>query len=369
MKSIGLTAWLLCTLTILWAQSPYIYKVYEYCPAPGQFVNENPLYEPGNTANDMRLKAEELLADDARSLVSLGGFGGYIVFGFDHMVENRPSPYDFQVLGNAFYAEGGGQGTGGREGGSAEPGIVMVSYDANGNGKPDDAWYELAGSDYGSATTVHHYTISYERPDENKARTPHPTDTNLNDIRYLHWTDNQGQEDYMARNIAHDQPYYPQWTDAEQLTFTGTKLADNGIDESGNGTYYVLYCYAWGYADNHPNKDERSKFNIGWAVDEDGRPVNLPGAHFFKVYTALNQQCGWLGETSTEVMGAYDLHIYGGDSEDPHAHEAAVRWAESDGNHEAVYTLDGMKVDAPTKAGLYIVKQGGKRLKMIKGRR
>jgi hypothetical protein len=27
-----------------------------------------------------------------------------------------------------------------------------------------------------------------------------------------------------------------------------------------------------------------------------------------KVYTALNQQAGWLGETSTEIMGAEDLH-------------------------------------------------------------
>ncbi len=26
------------------------------------------------------------------------------------------------------------------------------------------------------------------------------------------------------------------------------------------------------------------------------------------MYTALNQQCGWIGETSTEVGGAIDLH-------------------------------------------------------------
>ena len=27
-----------------------------------------------------------------------------------------------------------------------------------------------------------------------------------------------------------------------------------------------------------------------------------------KVYNAVLQQCGWLGETSTEVCGAFDLH-------------------------------------------------------------
>ena len=32
----------------------------------------------------------------------------------------------------------------GKLGGSAEPGIVFVSKDVNGNGEPDDEWYELA---------------------------------------------------------------------------------------------------------------------------------------------------------------------------------------------------------------------------------
>ena len=91
--------------------------------------------------------------------------------------------------------------------------------------------------------------------------------------------------------------------------FRGTKLADNYIDESGTGTYYVQYAYGWGYVDNHPNNDARSNFKIEWAVDDEGNSVELPGIHFVKVYTAVNQYCGWLGETSTEVMGAQDLHL------------------------------------------------------------
>ncbi|MDR3061680.1 MAG: cell surface protein, partial [Dysgonamonadaceae bacterium] len=39
--------------------SPYISKVFEYCPAPGQFVNEMPKYESGDTEESMRKKAEE----------------------------------------------------------------------------------------------------------------------------------------------------------------------------------------------------------------------------------------------------------------------------------------------------------------------
>lgn len=33
--------------------STYISRVYEYCPAPGQFVNEMPKYEPGDTYADI----------------------------------------------------------------------------------------------------------------------------------------------------------------------------------------------------------------------------------------------------------------------------------------------------------------------------
>ena len=34
--------------------------------------------------------------------------------------------------------------------------------------------------------------------------------------------------------------------------------------------YWVLYSYDWGYADNVPNEDEGSTFDIDWAVDKKG---------------------------------------------------------------------------------------------------
>ena len=239
------------------AQSPYISRVWEYCPAPGQFVNSMPEYEQGDDANDMRMKAEEAIADNNQGMISLGGWGGYVVFGFDHMIINVPNAKDLLVLGNAFE-------------GAAEPGIVMVSCDANGNGKPDDEWYELAGSEYSNPQTIHDYSVTYKHPEEGKN--------------------------------------YPQWVEEDSITFTGSRLPDNYADLSGEGTYFVLSAYPWGYADNLPNTDEGAQLNIQWAVKADGTPVNLPGIHFVKVYTALHQQAGWLGETSTEIMGAEDLH-------------------------------------------------------------
>ena len=238
------------------AQSPYISRVWEYCPAPGSFVNSMPAYEEGDDADDMRIKADEAIAENNRGTISLGGWGGYVVFGFDHLVVNRPNANDLLVSGNAFE-------------GSSEPGIVMVSHDANGNGKPDDEWYELAGSEYTNPQTIHNYSVTYRRQDAGKT--------------------------------------YPQWVEEETLTFTGSRLPDNYEDLSGEGTYYVLYAYPYGYADNHPNDSLQAQLDIDWAVDAEGHPVNLPGIHFVKVYTALHQQCGWLGETSTEIMGAEDL--------------------------------------------------------------
>ena len=43
-------------------------------------------------------------------------------------------------------------------------------------------------------------------------------------------------------------------------------------------------------------------------MNDDGTPKELKKIDFVKVYCAVLQQCGWLGETSTEVCGAIDLH-------------------------------------------------------------
>ncbi len=285
--------------------SPYISRVYEYRPAPGQFVNEMPKYEEGDTEADMALKAEEAISGKNDVLISLGGYGGYVTFGFDHTVVNIPGERDIRIWGNCFYELLQPE----KKGGSCEPGIVMVSYDANCNGLPDDPWYELAGSEYGSPATRHNYSIAYSRPDPDRTPEPSP-DGMMTDMRYIAWSDSEGASGYMPKNAFHAQDYYPKWISDDQLWFTGTLLAPNAVDLSGNGSYYVLYSYAWGYVDNHPNEEiELNSFDISWAVDTDGHHVDLPGADFVRVYTGVNQYCGWIGETSTELCRAQDLHI------------------------------------------------------------
>lgn len=286
--------------------SPYLARVYQYRPAPGQFVNAMPIYEEGDTETKMCKKAEQDLSGKNDVMVSLGAYGGYITFGFDHTVINVKGEKDFAIFGNSFYE----LTDSGKKGGSAEPGIVLVAYDRNMNGKPDeDEWYELAGSEYYKPTTIKRYEITYHRPDPDKKPMPDITGS-LSDTEYIPWRDNQGETGFVAKNDFHKQDYYPKWIKADELTFKGTLLPKNAIDISGFGSYWILYSYDWGYVDNHPNElTDQSSFDIGWAVDKNGNPIHLPGVDFIRVYTGVNQYCGQLGETSTEITRAQDLHI------------------------------------------------------------
>jgi hypothetical protein len=196
------------------------------------------------------------------------------------------------VHGNAF------QSASHAAGGSSEPGIVMVSIDRNQNGLPDDPFYQLRGSEYDNPQTTHHYSITY-----NKASGDIP------------WSDNQGNTGAVYKNTFHSQPYFPQWLTDTTLTFYGSCLPDNAEDLSGNGSYYLLHFYGDGYVDCNPNDGlptdttQLCAMDIAWATDENGVAVNLPCIDFVRVYTGVNQECGWLGETSTEISHARDLHI------------------------------------------------------------
>lgn len=300
----------LCSLLLAlnaFSNSPYITRVFEYSPAPGQFINTLPKWDADDTPDSLAMKAQKSIAYNNQTMISLGGYGGYVVLGFDHTIVNMPDSCDFKVLGNAFWAASNPNSSASKRGGSCEPGIIMVSVDANKNGVPDDEWYELAGSEYNSASTIKNYKITYYKPDPNKVATPNTSYTYLTDTTYIRWKTNGYGDGYLYKNSFHTQSYWPQWL-GDSIVFEGTKLTNNYVDESGAGTYYVQYSYPWGYADNAPNTDPMSNMDIAWAVDKNGNKVNLSGIDFIKIYTGVNQYCGWLGETSTEVMGVTDLH-------------------------------------------------------------
>ena len=288
-------------------KTAYVTRVLDYRPAVGQFVNEMPKYQAGDTQEDMNRKALEAIGGQQRQTISLGGFGGYVVVGFDHAISNLAGKRDFRILGNAFD-------------GSSEPGVVMVSVDANKNGVADDEWYELAGSAHqevlaepwldkakaaGNDINVYrNYEITYHRP---------KTEAAGECAEYIRWEDNRQQSGYKAKNAFHAQPYFPQWIAEDQLTFRGTCLPQNTIDESGAGTNYVGNKFLYGYADNDRNTSRGATFDIDWAINAEGKKVKLEQIDFIKIYTGVNQENGWIGECSTEISGVEDLHVLGED--------------------------------------------------------
>lgn len=275
------------SFTVTVAEKTYlngIATVVDFFPAPGQFTNALPAATATDTNETMRAKAETALTTG--SMISLGGFGGYVQFGLDHTVINKEGN-DFVVLGNAFNNW-------------AEPGIIMVSYDANGNGKADDEWFEIAGSEHNKSTTIKNYEITYYKPEAEPANPSEPN--------YIRWTDNQGQTGYISKNAFHKQTFYPLWK-GNTITLKGTFLKSNIFDQSGTGTYWVNPAYDWGYADNWSNADEKAQIDISWAVNAKGESVKLKGIDFVRVYNSNRAEGGWLGEVSTEVSGFKDLNL------------------------------------------------------------
>ena len=258
--------------------------VLDYSPMPGQFVNVAPMYADGADAVAMRYAAQSYL--DRGYVVALGAWGGSITLQLSEPIRHRASGRDFRVLGNSFYNVASLTAP---HFGNSEPGIILVSRDDNGNGVADDAWYQIRGSEWDNS--VHDLTIRYFAPE---ADAP--------DERYIRWEGSDGSEGYITRNPYHTQSYWPQWITADVLEFTGERLPDNGrYDE--NLRQYVYDCYAFGYADSHPNNADESIIDLSWAVDADGKPAGLTEIDFIKIYTGVLQSNGVIGDTSTEVSG------------------------------------------------------------------
>ena len=255
------------------------FMVYDYTPAPGQFIgdkNRGGFDGTETTYEDAIAYAESRLMDE--KFVSLGAFGGYIIVGFDRIVENRDG-YDFSIGNNAFD-------------GSSEPGVVWVMQDENGDGEPNDTWYELSGSETSKAETIQNYTITYYRPEASKM-----------DVA---WSDNMGGSGVVKYlEEFHNQDfYYPAWIEADSYTLRGTLLKSRSYDSSGNGSKWVNPAFEWGYADNASTVDNLNRenhFEISNAIDEQGNAVKLEYIDFIKVQSAIQQQCGRIGEVSTEV--------------------------------------------------------------------
>lgn len=272
----------------------YCNKVYEWVPAPGQFINGQEM----NGAEKSHESAMQWAYDrlNNRQYLSLGAFGGYIIVGFDHSIDAASAKdCDLAIEGNAFNSAAGG---------SNEPGIVWVMQDVNGNGLPDDEWYQLRGSEFDSPTTIKNYAVTYYRPESAGMS--------------VNWTDCRGEKgsvDYLE--AFHKQSsYYPEWLPSDSYTLYGTALKARNFQDATSG-YWSNPPYDWGYADNvgadavtiGTDGGQFTGFRFANAVLADGSAVNLQYVDFVKVQCGVQTKSGWLGELSTEVFGFVDPNL------------------------------------------------------------
>lgn len=259
-----------------------LYRVIEYIPAPGQYINDNATgfgaifsLEEANSQAQKRLENNQY--------VSLGAWGGYIIVKFKIPVNNT-GDYDFAISSNAFDT-------------SNEPGIVWVMEDKNGNGLADDTWYELKGSHFGKEGYERNYWVTYFRP-EAKGNTRWE-DSN-GKTGYINWTGNYHSQEY----------YYPNWVSEDSYTLNGSRLPQQTFRDPESGEW-TNYPFDWGYADNlgidFLDNGFMNRFKISDAIDENNNSVNLSSIDFVKVQTAINGSAGWLGENSTEISGFFIL--------------------------------------------------------------
>lgn len=227
------------------------------------------------------------------SLKSLGNFGGYITYYYENPITDNPNNkfgLDFYVIGNSQEKNIDSM---------AELGQVYVSEDG-------EKWYALAGSEHYEDNAIRDYTITYTKGDDGKA---YWTDNYENTINYAAKTW-PGKAYYYMNDVASKNSY----------TFTGILFKSQLGSIMGNGSNASYAASAkFGYTDYYAsnisgttltdvnsyaeNPSKANGFDVAWAVDEEGIPVDVSGKefHYIKVATASNIFAGSFGEKSTEV--------------------------------------------------------------------
>jgi hypothetical protein len=226
---------------------------------------------------------------------SLGNFGGYITYYYEDAIENsddHPYGIDFYVYGNASIDTSTATGCS-----FFEPGQVWVSEDG-------ERWYALAGSEHYEDDVVWDYSVTYTATASGKTA----------------WTDSLGNSNDGTSKSG-------LWPTAESyflnglvgqdsITLSGILLyaSDGSVNGNGSCDAHTVYwgyvdCFANGtigaavnpYQDNSDHKLSANGFDLDWAVDADGEPVQLNSVHYVKVVTASNIWHTAFGEKSTEV--------------------------------------------------------------------
>ena len=297
-------------------------SVIEYLCIGSQYTND------ASGAGDYGTRAVRSLVGSNYSVggiasgpVSIGNFGGYIIYKYDEPIMDDPNnPYgiDFITFGNS--VEGSNE--------FGEVGQVWVSKDG-------EEWYALAGGMHYEDYADWDYSVTYSKQDDGATA----------------WADNRGNSGKYFFDYP-DPNYYPYYDFSDggdsSITLGGIYYPESSTDIGGNdippfagfgytdmgqrGTTLNEKTGEWGPTSPGGPSDEESYesyarniagnpynptqvesdgrtysyvtdgMDLAWAVDEDGQPVSFEnGVHYIKIQTATNIVSESLGEKSTEV--------------------------------------------------------------------
>jgi hypothetical protein len=203
---------------------------------------------------------------------SLGSAGGYEVW----TVEHRSS---YRISGNAFSAW-------------HEAGIVWMQEDRNGNGLPDEMWYELRGGDDDDPEwknkITRRYAVTYIKGAGNGTKNEYGQL-----IRAVYWADSRGRSHIIPGGF----PDAYWGVEGNRVTYTCTLLRDDGNIATSN--YSGLLFSTGGYVDALGET-----YYTANAMRADGTPVTLSAVKFIKVQTAVFRYGADFGDVSTEIHSA-----------------------------------------------------------------
>jgi hypothetical protein len=270
------------------ATSPFATRVLEYSAAPGQFVNDPFFNEPEKAIGPP--SGGGTSAPNNESIVTLGGFGGYIVLGFDHTVMDDPLNsfgLDAIVFSNAYWVGGNPDRH------WAECATIEISRDENANGLADDAWYLIPGSHltpplarsshiWNSGTT----TNAFQLPAD-----PFGAMVVVNPVA---GTGNEGIYGYAE--------YSP-------TLFLGDMDGNDEIDDENVAPeeFYTVPDDPFEVGMT-PGSGGGDAFDIAWAIDPTtGEPTNLEGFDFIRITTPIHIILPSIGEKSAEIDAVADV--------------------------------------------------------------
>lgn len=298
------------------ADSPFASRVVEYAPAPGQFVNDPNFNDPERALGPP--SSGGTYAPNNESVVTLGGFGGFIVLGFDHTVLDEPlNPLglDAIVFSNAYWVGGNPDRH------WAECATIEISRDVNANGLADDEWFLIPGSHLAPPLSL----------------TPHNWGGGL--ITYAYRLPASPFEALVVENPDAGTEYEGIFGYAEYSPslFLGDLDGDDEIDdhEIAAEDFYTVPDDPFEVGMT-PGSGGGDAFDIAWAVNpETGEPANLDGFDFIRITTSVDFFHPTLGEKSSEIDAVADVKA------DPHGD------ADSDGDIDladvaALQTCTGM---------------------------